>query len=250
MTASLDTVLGKSLAILRSFGPDDLALSLAEIARRTGLHKATAHRLCRSLVEHGLIDRCEQGYRLSIGLFELGMRASVERNLLEVAIPFLQDLYERAHETVHLAVADGTEVLYVTKIGGHRQAKAPSRAGGRMPMHCTAIGKVLLAFGGHAVRQAVLEGPLERRTAHTVTAPGLLYRQLETVMVSGVAYEHEESQLGLTCVAAPVLDGEELVAAVSMTGPVHRFRPQQHATAVQATGAALGAMLNRRQHLD
>jgi len=249
--ADLDTVLGKAVTILRAFTVDDQVLSLAELVRRTGLHKATVHRLARDLVANRLLDRVEPGgYRLSGGLFELGLRASVERSLLEVAMPFLQDLYERTHETVHLGVREGTEVVYVAKIGGHRQAVAPSRTGGRMPLHCTAIGKALLAHADPALRQQVLAGPLERRTPRTVVAPGLLRRQLEAVLESGVAFEHEESAPGLTCVAAPVLvRGTEAVAAISVTGPTTRFRPDQHVAAVRAAATGLASTVARREAL-
>ncbi|MBD0710920.1 MULTISPECIES: IclR family transcriptional regulator [unclassified Streptomyces] len=244
-----DTVLGKALGILRAFGPADSVLPLAELVRRTGLAKGTVHRVAGDLVHHRLLDKTERGYRLSGGLFELGLRAAAERTLLEVAMPYLQDLYERTHETVHLGVREGQEVVYVAKIGGHRQARTPSRTGGRMPLHCTAIGKVLLAYAGEGEWAAVLNGPLDRRTPHTVIAPGLLRRQLTRAVESGVAYEHEESAPGLLCVAAPVLapDGVTAVAAVSVTGPVGRFRPESHANAVRAAATALGTTLARRR---
>ncbi|MFE4590333.1 IclR family transcriptional regulator [Streptomyces laurentii] len=244
-----DTVLGKALAILRAFGPSDSVLPLAELVRRTGLAKGTAHRVAGDLVHHRLLDKTEHGYRLSGGLFELGLRAANERTLLEVAMPFLQDLYERTHETVHLGVREGQEVVYLAKIGGHRQAKAPSRTGGRMPVHCTAIGKMLLAYAGEDERTTVLTAPLERRTPHTVIAPGLLRRQLVKAVETGVAYEREESTPGLLCVAAPVLtpDGQTAIAAISVTGPVGRFRPESHANAVRAAATALGSTLARRR---
>ncbi|MFF5254471.1 IclR family transcriptional regulator [Streptomyces leeuwenhoekii] len=243
-----DTVLGKALAILRAFGPADSVLPLAELVRRTELPKGTVHRVAGDLVRHRLLDRTAHGYRLSGGLFELGLRAAAERTLLELAMPFLQDLYERTHETVHLGVREGQEVMYIAKIGGHRQAKAPSRTGGRMPMHCTALGKALLSHAGEEDRTAVLSGPLERRTPRTVVAPGLLRGQLSRALETGVAYEREESTPGLLCVAAPVLasDGQSAVAAISVTGPVGRFRPESHANAVRAAATALGATLARR----
>ena len=244
-----DTVLGKAVAVLRCFTPEDQVLTLAELCRRTGLAKGSAHRIAADLVGHQLLDRVPAGYRLSGGLFELGMRAAVERTLLELAMPFLQDLYERTHETVHLGVAEGREVVYVVKIGGHRQAPAPSRVGGRMPLHCTAIGKVLLAHAEPELRREVLGGPLERRTPHTVVAPGLLRRQLGRVLETGVAFEREESRMGLLCVAAPVLaeDGRTAVAAISVTGPVGRFRPDAHVAAVRAAATGVGSVLARRQ---
>ena len=146
------------------------------------------------------------------------MRASLERSLLEVAMPFLQDLYERTHETVHLGVREGHEVVYVAKIGGHRQANAPSRTGGRMPLHCTAIGKALLAHCDPELRREVLSSPdgpahpAHGRGAGTAAPPA------DKVVETGVAFEHEESALGITCVAAPVFGpGEE-----------HRRRDQRH----------------------
>jgi DNA-binding IclR family transcriptional regulator len=247
--AVLDTVLGKAVSLLRAFRVDDTVLPLAELVRRTGLPKGTVHRVAGDLVRHRLLDKTPHGYRLSGGLFELGMRAATERTLLELAMPFLQDLYERTHETVHLGVQDGTEVVYVAKIGGHRQARSPSRTGGRMPMHCTAIGKVLLAHAANDVREEVLRGELERRTPHTVVAPGLLRRQLTRVLETGIAHEREESTPGLLCVASPVLapDGRTALAAVSITGPVGRFRPEAHETAVRAAATALASTLARRR---
>jgi len=244
----LNSVLGKAVAILRAFRIDDRLLPLAELVRRTGLPKGTVHRVAGDLVHHRLLEKTANGYRLAGGLFELGMRASTERTLLEVATPFLQDLCERTHETVHLGVREGTDVVYIAKIGGHRQARSPSRTGGRMPIHCTAIGKALLAHADVELRSAVLTGPLARRTPHTVVAPGLLEQQLVRVLETGIAYEREESTLGLLCIASPVLDpdGHRPIAAVSVTGPVGRFRPEQHENAVRAAASALAGVLARR----
>jgi DNA-binding IclR family transcriptional regulator len=244
----LDTALGKAVAILRSFGQSDTVLPLAELVRRTGLPKATAHRVAGALVGHRMLDKGPGGYRLSGGLFELGMRAATERTLLEVAAPFLQDLSERTHETVHLGERQGHEVVYLAKIGGHRQAVSPSRTGGRMPMYCTAIGKVLLAHCEEDLRREILSGPLVRRTPRTVVAPGMLRRQLGEVLDTGVAYENEESRIGLRCVAVPVFDsgGRTVVAAMSVAGPVSRFVPDDHVNALRTSAASMGPALSAR----
>ncbi|TQF69191.1 IclR family transcriptional regulator [Rhodococcus spelaei] len=248
--ANLDTVLGKAVTILRAYRPEDQVLPLAELVRRTGLHKATVYRLAGELVANRLLDRVDGGYRLSGGLFELGMLASLERSLLEMAMPFLQDLYERTHETVHLGVRDGHDVVYVAKIGGHRQAKSPSRTGGRIPLHCSAIGKALLANSGPDLQREVLTAPMVRRTPHTVVAPGILRRQLARIVETGVAFEHEESALGIACVAAPVFGhDDELVAAVSVTGPTSRYRPEAQVAAVRAAAAGLGSTIARRERI-
>ncbi|WP_419753639.1 IclR family transcriptional regulator [Geodermatophilus sp. CPCC 206100] len=243
----LRTVLGKVVAVLFAFRADDHGVSLAELARRTGMPKGTLHRVVGDLVQVRLLDKADAGYRLSGQVFQLGMRASVERGLLEVATPFMEDLYERTHETVHLGVLDEASVVYVAKIGGHRQATSPSRIGGRMPLHCTAIGKALLAHSPPELLARVVETGLARRTPRTVTAPGLLRRQLDRVAETGVAYEYEESAVGIVCVAAPVLDAvERPVAAISVTGPATRFRPEGSATAVKAAAAGTAAVLARR----
>ena len=244
------TVIEKVSAILDAFSADDRGVGFAELQRRTGLAKATLHRLTGELVDARLLDRVDGKFHLSGRLFALGMRASVERGLLEVATPFLEDLYERTHETVHLGLREGAEVVYVAKMGGHRQARAPSRLGGRMPLHATAIGKALLAFAPDAVRADVLSAPLARLAPRTVTSALILRRQLDEAAETGVAYESEESAVGIVCVGAPVLDANDVaVAAVSVAGPATRFHPRRHAASVKAAAAGIAATLARRAAL-
>ena len=249
---SLDpaSVLGKVMVVLHAFEADDHGVGFAALQRRTGLPKATLHRLTGHLVEAGLLDRADGDFHLGSHLFELGMRASVERTMLEVATPFLEDLYERTHEVIHLALREGAEVVYVAKVTGHRAARSPSRVGGRMPVHATALGKALLAFASEEERIQVLRGPLERRTARTITAPGRLRQQLDAVVASGVAFEYEEGALGLVCVAAPILDAEDrTLAAISISGDAARFRPADHAASLRVAAAGIAATLARRQAL-
>ena len=244
------SVLGKAMAVLHAFTAEDNGVAFAELQRRTGLPKATLHRIAGDLVTARLLERRDGDYHLGGQLFELGMLASLERTLLEVATPFLEDLYERTHETVHLGVREGSEVVYVAKVTGHRQIKTPSRIGGRMPLHSTAVGKALLAFATEDVRIAVLTAPLARRTPRTITAPGRLRQQLDGIVEAGVSFEYEESAPGVVCVAAPILDADDRpIAAVSVTGPVTRFRPPVHAASVRAAAAGIAATLARRAEL-
>lgn len=245
-----DSVLGKILQILDSFSVEDHAVTLAELTARTGLPKSTAHRLCQDLVAARLLDRVADGYRLGGRLFELGMRASVERRLVDVATPFMEDLYELTHETVHLGVREAREVVYVAKIGGHSQVASPSRVGGRLPLHCTAIGKALLAHAPPDVVEQYLGGRLERRTPRTVVGAGLIRQQLQRVRETGMAFEHEESAVGLVCVASPVfgVDGDA-VTALSVTGPVTRFDPRRAAAAVRSAASGIQSTLARQARL-
>jgi DNA-binding IclR family transcriptional regulator len=233
--------------VLQTFTVERTRLSFAEVQQATGLPKATTHRLLGELVRTGLLERQNGRYLLSRLVFELGMRASVEQRLLEVSTPYLEELRERTRETVHLGVRDGGEVVYIAKIGGHGQAASPSRLGGRMPLHATAIGKVLLAHAPRGVQQEVLTGVMRRYTARTIIEPGRLRQQLDGVRERGLAFEYEESAVGIVCVAAAILGpAGTAVAAVSVTGPVTRFEPDKHAAAVQAATDGIAAALTRR----
>ena len=244
------TVLGKVMLVLHAFSIDDSVLGLAELARRTEIPKGTLHRVLADMAAVRLLDRLPDGYRLGGQLFELGMRASVERSLIEVAIPFMEDLNVRIQETVNLGVLDGTEVVYLSKLGGTRQIDAPSKVGGRMPLHCTAIGKMLLAMAGPELRERVLRAPLTRFTERTIVVPGQLNAQLDRIAATGVSYEFEESAPGIVCVCAPIHDTDgNVVAALSVTGPSHRFRPQKHEHAIRAAAQGVSVMLGRLRHL-
>lgn len=234
-----NSVLGRAMTLLTAFRPDEVELSLAELARRTGMAKSTAHRLLRELTSWDLVERTPGGVRLGMRLFELGSQVPRQRGLREAAAPFLADLFEATHETVHLAIPDGIEVVYVQKLESRGGPKVPSRVGGRLPAHCTGVGKAMLAFAPPERLEALLAAGLNRRAPRTVVAPGLLSQELAEIRERGVAMEHEESTVGITCVAAPVLDADGVaVAAVSITGWVNRLDPARFAPAVRT--AALG----------
>ena len=202
--------------------------------------KPTVHRLAGELLTLGLLEGERGVYRLGMRMFELGQLVPLQRDLREEALPFMQDLFEATHETVHLAVLDGTEVLYIEKISGHRRVAAGSRIGGRLPAHCTAVGKAIIAVSPPGVLDAVLAAGLTRRTAFTVTVPSVLRKQLARAARDGVAYEREESDLGVTCAASPIYRfGEQVVAAISVTGPVHRLDPDRYAPTVRLAALAL-----------
>ncbi|NED12604.1 IclR family transcriptional regulator [Streptomyces sp. SID9124] len=231
-------MLDKSAAILDCYRPDGGAFRLTEIAARTGLAKTTAFRLCADLVRLGLLDRAGETYRLGGKLFELGSLVPRRQDLREAALPFLQDLFEATHETVHLGVREGYEVVYVERIHGHDALALPSRIGGRLPLTCTGVGKALLAFSDDALIEDVLAQPVPRLSPHSITDPARLRTVIEQIQVSGLAYEEQEAALGVSCIASPVFDGPTAVAALSVAVPRTRFRPAQLAPAVRT--AALG----------
>jgi DNA-binding IclR family transcriptional regulator len=157
------------------------------------------------------------GYRLGLRLFEIGMRVPGRRGISDLALPFLEDLYEATHENVHLAVRDGYHAVYLHKITGRRAVEAPSAPGGRLPLHATGMGKALLAFSPPQVTDEVIADGLTRYTPYTIIAPGVLRRALALIRERGLAVASQEYSLGTVSVAAPVLAADgEVIAAISV----------------------------------
>ena len=240
-------MLEKSLRILQAFRTGDRKLRLRELAERTGMPKSTVHRLSQTLIENQLLFSDTEGYELGIGLFELGGLVPVKQRLRESALPFVQDLFLATHETVHLGIRDGLDVVYVEKIYGHSDLALPSRVGGRLPLSCTAVGKALLAFSPDQIRSAVLSKPLRRITSRSVVDPEQLRRELAEIRATGLAFEQEEATLGRACVAAPVVVRGEAIAAMSVSVPVGQYRLPQLAAAVKTASLGLTKELRGEQ---
>jgi DNA-binding IclR family transcriptional regulator len=238
------SVVGKITAILSAFDPDHGTLTLAELGRRTGVAKSTLHRLTGTLVDAGMIEREDGRLQLGTRLFELGQLVPRQRALRDAALPFMEDLFEVTHETVHLGVPDGVEILYVDKIMGHRTVRSPSRVAGRMPLYCTAIGKAVLAFSPPELLERVIAAGLRRRTAYTIVSPQLLRETIAEAAQRGVAFDYEESSLGLTCAAAPIIGpGDCVVGALSISGATSRVHPERMASAVKTASVSLSRVL-------
>lgn len=243
-----DAVLDRAVRLLDAFRAAGPELTLDDLAARSQLPRSTAHRLAGQLVRLGLLERSRRGWRLGLALFELGQMAPRQERLRDVALAYMEDLYEATNETVQLAILDEGDVLYVEIISGHRKVRTPSRRGGRMPAHCTALGKAMLAFSPDAGR-AWLAGhaPLPARTPMTVTDPDLLARELHDIRRRRLAYDRQEAAEGLVCVAAPLLrpDGNAR-AALSVSMPADgRITPPQVGPAVLASARALSRELQR-----
>jgi DNA-binding IclR family transcriptional regulator len=244
--AGKSSMLERGVHVLQAFRPEGGTLSLPVLVRRTGLPKATVYRLAEALVELRLLDRQRQGYSPGLALFELGELVPVKLRLRETALPFMQDLYEATHETVHLGVRDGLDVVYAEKIRGHSGANMASRVGGRLPLSSTGVGKALLAYAEPEVIEAVLSRPLRRLTPHSITDPAALADQLAQIRASGLAYDREEATVGVSCVASPVLVRGEVVAALSISVPSSQLQPARLAPAVRTVSLALSRMLSQK----
>jgi IclR family transcriptional regulator, acetate operon repressor len=245
------SVLGRVLSILDVVALNVGEVGLSELARRTGVTKPTVHRLATEMVRHRLLDRGAYGYRLGFHLFELGHQVQVSRALRDIALPYMEDLYEISHETVQMAVLDGTEVVYLEKLTGHRSYEAPSWVGGRHPAYCTALGKAILSRSPDVVVERVIAAGLPRRTQRSITDPAKFRAELARIREEGVAFDIEEGIPEISCVAAPVCNTEGLpIVSLSITGPSYRIPVRRLAGAVRASTLALSRALNAHSSLQ
>jgi IclR family acetate operon transcriptional repressor len=241
------SVLERVFALLDCFSAEEPELTLAELASRTALPKATVHRLAKALVEQRLLKRTNTGFALGIRLFELGELVGDRRHLRDISLPFLEELYEVTHETIHLGVLERGEVLYFVKIVGYRAFPLPTRTGGRWPAYASALGKVLLAFGSADPLASLPASGLKRLTPYTITDTQRMRRELATVRREGIGIENQESVLGNACVAAPIFDsGGYPVASVSVSGPPLRLRPVQRTPVVRRIAARITHQIGGR----
>ncbi len=239
-------MLARGLSVLDAFTSGEPELSLAELAARTGLPKPTVHRLLGDLVDWGAVERSGAGhYRLATKLFRLGQLVPRHRLLREAALPQLEHLHQVSRENVHLAVPDSVYTLFVEKVTGSQATAIRSRVGGRLPSHCTATGKVFLAWGGQERLRRVVEAGLPRLTPRTIVLPGLLHRDLERTMERGVAVTWEEAEHGVSAVAAPVLGaGGRVIAAVSVTGRTQALDVDRLSQAVRSAANSTSTALS------
>lgn len=238
------TVIARSTALLLAFGPGDTVLGVSELARRTGLAKSTVYRLTCELARNGLLERSGSGLRLGLRLFELGQLVPLQRDLRSAALPFMEDLREATRQIVHLAVLDGTEMVYLEILRSPDAPAPPSRVGGRLPAHATGVGKAALAFSPPEVVDAVVAGGLHRLSRRTIVQPGRLRRELETIRRQGCAFDREESSDGVVCVASPVFGPDDaVVGALSVSGWSARMNLERMAPAVRTAALALSRKL-------
>ena len=199
----------------------------ADVARELHVHRSTALRLLGTLERHAIVERDPRTarYRLGRRVAQLASVVSGEFDLRNVARPVCEHLAVAAGETATLDVLVGDVIVPIEQATASTSVVSVNWLGGRYPVHCTASGKAIAAFAPDAVRERLLELPLDRVTPHTITARAGLEAQLVAVRREGVAHTHEELEVGLDAVAAPVFGAEgEVVAALDVSGPSHRVR--------------------------
>lgn len=212
------SVSAKLLSLLDAYTEGRGAFTLSELSRRTGLPLTTTHRLAGELERWGGLERGEDGkFRIGLRMVELAALCPRGAGLRDIALPFMQDLYEATHQNVQLAVRDGTDGVYIERITGRHAIEVRTRVGAHWPLHATGVGLVLLAFAPPALQEAVLAAPLRRFTAYTITDPAELRRVLAEVRKTGLSVSDRQIDDDAYSVGAPVTgpDGS-CVAALSI----------------------------------
>lgn len=220
-------VLDRAVQILNCFSFEKRELSVSEIAGRTKLHKATVHRILWALEHNRLIRQSPETGRCFLGmkLFELGQQAIARLDLREIARPHIEKLSQQTRETVHLAVLDDNQVLYLEKVEGPHALRMPSRVGRHIPTYCTSLGKAMLAcLDDDEVRRILQNENFETHTPSTVKNISALLSDLEKIRRRGYAVDNEEIERGLRCTGAALKDYTgQMVGAISIAAPSARL---------------------------
>lgn len=248
MLPDMRTVPSKLLGLLDLYSHQRSAFTLSELSRLSGLPLSTTHRLVAELASWGALERGDDGrYRIGLRLVELGALCPRGVGLRDVALPFMEDLYEATHQNVQLAVREGLDGVYIERIAGRSAVPVLTRVGARWPLHATGVGLVLLAYAPADVQEEVLAAPLKAFTPYTVTDPGTLRRMLAEARRTGVAVSDRQITDDAYSVGSPVMgpDGQ-CVAALSIVVPADAPDRASWVPAVRAAALGISRRLGRR----
>jgi IclR family transcriptional regulator, KDG regulon repressor len=215
-----------AVLLLKTFLEEQVELSFSALVARSGISRSTVHRLIWTLVDAGMLERNEETgkFRLGIALFEL---ASLARRRMDVSFeakPWMMTLRDQTGEAVNLSILERGRVVCVNFLESSAGGGSSSRIGSSRPAHCTAEGKVLIAFQSPLAIERIIGAKLEQSTPRTLFDPVVLQEELATIRVNGYATEDEEYELGVRGIAAPIKDERgNAVAAVGITGPTQRL---------------------------
>jgi IclR family transcriptional regulator, KDG regulon repressor len=239
----------RALQILNSFDEAHPERGVSEIAEVVGLHKATAHRILATLLKYDYVERSDDGqkYRLGIQLVGLGFKVTRRMDLRRESLPLLTRLAELLDEAVDLSILEQNQALYIETIQSRHALTIAAAVGRRLPLHCTASGKIFLAWMPGVELSKILETGLQAYTKNTITDPLVLARQLETVRKVGYAVDDEEFEEGVRAVSTPIHSQLGVVlAAASVPGPFSRITPEripEIAAALKTTTALISRRL-------
>jgi IclR family KDG regulon transcriptional repressor len=243
------TALQRGLRLLRLFSESPLGLTAKQVAVRSRLPVSTVHRFLANLEGTGFLNCGGDGvYHLGIACFAIGQAALGQLDIRRVSLPYLEELNRQTRETIHLTVRHGLSAVYVEKLDSPEQLRIYSRIGAAVPLYCTAVGKVMLAYMPDDERKKVLpQLVLKRLTPNSVGNLQELEAELYRVRKNGYACDLEEHELHIRCLAAPIWDHAGGVnASLSITAPVVRMavtRLRQLAPLIQTAGLQISREL-------
>ncbi|MEV9641461.1 IclR family transcriptional regulator [Mammaliicoccus sciuri] len=241
----------RALLILEKLKYTPKGLGVTELSSELRVSKSTAHRLLMSLYKQGFVrqDPETQKYMLGFKLVEFGQTVSDNIDIRHIASSYLRQLAENTGETAHLVIKEQAEIVYIDKIESSATIRMFSNIGKRAPMHCTGVGKAILAFlPQQEILRIVEEEVLERFTPNTIVDKENLLIHLDLIRKKGYSIDDEEHELGIKCAAAPILNYKgEVIAGISVAGPIMRVSEEKlddMATEVLKTAKAISLHLN------
>ncbi|MCL6282690.1 IclR family transcriptional regulator [Ruegeria sp. 2012CJ41-6] len=221
-----DGTVGKACDVLDLVAGFNRPVRFGELLDHSPFPKATLYRFLQTLTNQGMLsyDSDRQSYTLGIRLVRLAHAAWTQSSLAPVARPHLDALSRDLGETVHLAQLDASQVLYVDKRNADDPVEMYSQAGKVGPAYCTGVGKAMLAFlPEDALTRAIQQQSFHRFTPHTLGSEAELRAELDAIRARGYAFDREEHEPGIICIAAPILTpGDRMLGAMSITGPTSR----------------------------
>jgi DNA-binding IclR family transcriptional regulator len=241
-------VVGKVLLILDALANSSTGLQLRQIAGETGIHPSTAYRFLAHLEGAGYLFRDDGGaYVVGPRLARFGAGESFHATLRKVSRPVLHSVWRTTEETVNLAVADGHDMLFLEVIESAHSFRTASKVGMRRPMNCTALGKAVLAFFAQDQQAEILSSmAFVRATKYTIPDVARFRKDLAKTRRQGFALDEQETDLGARCVAAPILDAAgNILAALSVSGPITRITPEKIAPFSTLVKSAAGEIASR-----
>ena len=220
--------IGKALDLLEFLSDNELEIGIADISKKLNMSPSTVHRIITFLNSRGYVIKNQKTakYRLGIKLFELGCTVQSTKNLIETIKPYLLQLSKSINETSNLAILESKEVIYIAKSESSEMLTTNIKIGTRLPAHCTALGKVMLAYlsDGEFNQLYGSNEPVMSLTSRSISSLDELKKELKKVKEQGYALDKEESIIGIHCVAVPIFyQPKEAIAAISITGPASRF---------------------------
>jgi len=213
--------LARGLTVLKIMAEVDQSIGITNLADKLGVNKSTVSRMVQTLMNHGFVEKSTDGrsYQLGPALVQLSRVVINRLKLRETANPFLTQLVDRTGECAHLAIYAQGKALYIDQVQSDASLRVNADIGHMAPLHCTALGKVLLAFGGYAI-----PARLGSRTGATITDQEVLANELEKIRILGFAVDNEEYDEGIRCIAAPVFDfSNQCIGSIGISGPTARI---------------------------